>query len=44
MLARLVELDDQALTVEPDAAVNDLRALYASDPRLHTRPDWWKAA
>ncbi len=30
-----------ALTIEPDAAFDDLRALYAGDPRLHTRPDWW---
>jgi hypothetical protein len=30
-----------ALTIDPDAAFDDLRALYASDPRLHTRPEWW---
>jgi hypothetical protein len=30
-----------ALTIEPDAAFDDIRALYASDPRLHTRPEWW---
>ncbi len=30
-----------ALTVEPDATFDDLRALYASDARLRTRPEWW---
>jgi hypothetical protein len=32
-----------ALTIDLDAAFDDLRALYASDPRLHTRPEWWAA-
>jgi hypothetical protein len=31
-----------ALTIDPDAAFDDMRSLYASDPRLHTRPEWWK--
>jgi hypothetical protein len=30
-----------ALTIDPDAAFDNLRALYANDPRLHTRPEWW---
>jgi len=30
-----------ALTLDPDAAFDDLRALYAGDPRLYTRPAWW---
>ena len=30
-----------ALTIEPEAAFEEIRSLYASDPRLHTRPDWW---
>ena len=30
-----------ALTIDPDAGFDDIRALYASDPRLHTRPEWW---
>jgi hypothetical protein len=30
-----------ALTIEADAAFDDIQALYASDPRLHTRPEWW---
>jgi hypothetical protein len=30
-----------ALTIGPEAAFNDIRALYAGDPRLHTRPEWW---
>lgn len=30
-----------ALTLDPDAAFDDIRALYAADPRLHTRPEWW---
>jgi hypothetical protein len=30
-----------ALTNEPDVAFDDLRALYAGDSRLHTRPEWW---
>ena len=29
-----------ALTIEPDAAFGDIRSLYASDPRLHTAPEW----
>jgi hypothetical protein len=32
-----------ALTIDPDAAFDDLRSLYTSDPRLHTRPEWWPA-
>jgi hypothetical protein len=31
-----------ALTIDPDAAFDDLRSLYTGDPRLHTRPEWWK--
>jgi hypothetical protein len=31
-----------ALTIEADAAFDEMRALYESDPRLHTRPEWWK--
>ena len=30
-----------ALTIDPDAAFDDLHTLYAGDPRLHTRPEWW---
>jgi Transglutaminase-like superfamily len=30
-----------ALTIDPNATFADLRALYVSDPRLHTRPEWW---
>jgi hypothetical protein len=30
-----------AHTIDPDAAFDNLRALYANDPRLHTRPEWW---
>ena len=30
-----------ALTIDPDAAFDDIRALCASDPRLHKRPEWW---
>jgi len=30
-----------ALTIDPDAAFDHLRTLYVSDPRLHTRPEWW---
>ena len=30
-----------ALTINPDAAFDDIRSLYASDPHLHTRPEWW---
>ena len=30
-----------SLTIEPDAAFDDIRSLYASDQRLHTRPKWW---
>ncbi len=30
-----------ALTIDPDAGFDDIRALYANDPRLHTRPEWW---
>jgi hypothetical protein len=25
-----------------NAAFDEVRALYASDPRLHTRPEWWR--
>ncbi len=32
-----------ALTIEPDAAFNDIQSLVTSDSRLHTRPDWWTA-
>lgn len=31
-----------ALTIDPDAAFDDIRTLYTSDPRLHTRPEWWR--
>jgi len=31
-----------ALTLAGDAAFDDIRALYAGDPRLHTRPEWWR--
>ncbi len=38
----LAQLDRiAAFTLEPDAAFDDIRSLYASDPRLHTRPEWW---
>ncbi len=38
----LAQLDQiAAFTLEPDAAYDDIRSLYASDPRLHTRPGWW---
>jgi hypothetical protein len=30
-----------ALTIEVDATFDEVRSLYASDPRLHTRPEWW---
>ncbi len=30
-----------ALTIEGDAAFDEMRALYESDPRLHARPKWW---
>jgi len=30
-----------ALTIEPETAFDDIRSLYASEPRLHTRPEWW---
>jgi hypothetical protein len=30
-----------ALTIEPDATFDDLQAMYARDPRLHTKPEWW---
>ena len=30
-----------ALTLEPDVAFDDIRALYSADPRLHTQPEWW---
>jgi hypothetical protein len=30
-----------ALTLAGDSAYDDIRSLYASDPRLHTRPEWW---
>jgi Transglutaminase-like superfamily len=30
-----------ALTVEADAAFDDIRELYANDPRLNTRSEWW---
>jgi hypothetical protein len=30
-----------ALTIEPDVAFDDLRALYAGNSRLHTRSEWW---
>jgi hypothetical protein len=30
-----------ALTIDPEVTFDDLRTLYASDPRLHTRPEWW---
>jgi hypothetical protein len=30
-----------AHTIDPDAKFDDLRALYANDPRLHARPEWW---
>jgi hypothetical protein len=30
-----------ALTLDPDAAFDEIRSLYASDPRLYTRPEWW---
>jgi hypothetical protein len=40
--ADLAQLDRiAALTIEADAAFDDIRSLYASDPRLHTRPEWW---
>jgi hypothetical protein len=29
-----------ALTID-SVACDEVRALYASDPRLHTRPAWW---
>ena len=29
-----------ALTLTGDSAFDDIRSLYASDPRLHTAPDW----
>jgi hypothetical protein len=32
-----------ALTIDPDATFDEIRSLYASDPRLHTRPEWWPA-
>jgi Transglutaminase-like superfamily len=31
-----------ALTLAGDSAFDDIRALYAGDPRLHTRPAWWR--
>ena len=31
-----------ALTLAGDAAFDDIRALVAGDPRLHTRPEWWR--
>jgi hypothetical protein len=31
-----------ALTIDPDTAFDDIRSLYAGDPRLHTRPEWWR--
>ena len=31
-----------ALTLAGDAAFDDICALVASDPRLHTRPEWWR--
>jgi hypothetical protein len=44
----VVSLDDLTLldriaawTIEADAAFDDIRTLYASDPRLQTRPEWW---
>jgi len=30
-----------ALTIDPAAAFDDIQSLYANDPRLHTRPEWW---
>jgi hypothetical protein len=40
--ADLVLLDRMAaLTLEHDAAFDDIREWYASDPRLHARPEWW---
>jgi hypothetical protein len=30
-----------ALTIEPDAAFDDIRTLYDGEPRLRTRPEWW---
>jgi len=31
-----------ALTLAGDAAFDDIRALVEGDPRLHTRPEWWR--
>ncbi len=30
-----------ALTIDPDPAFDDIRAMYAGDQRLHARPEWW---
>ncbi|HTP07579.1 MAG TPA: transglutaminase-like domain-containing protein [Anaerolineae bacterium] len=31
-----------ALTIDPEVAFDEIRSLYASDPRLNTRPEWWR--
>ncbi len=33
-----------ALTLAGDSAFDDIRSLYAADPRLHTMPDWLQIA
>jgi hypothetical protein len=41
--ADLTRLDRiAALTIEPEAAFDELQALYAAEPRLHARPEWWQ--
>ena len=30
-----------ALTLADNAAFDEIRSLYATEPRLHTRPEWW---
>ena len=33
-----------ALTLAGDSVFDDIRSLYAADPRLHTAPDWLQIA